>query len=210
MPKSILFLCVANSARSQMAEGLARARLGPGVRVQSAGSEPSRLNPLAVDAMREIDVDIASHRAKSVDTIDPSSVDLVVTLCAEEVCPVGLAGVPRLRWLNAVVHGVGGDVGEDAALRRNFEAADQRIEHVEHADDGVDVVRRDYCTDCRHGRIAAHGGAELLAVVRSHWDIENGLHWVRDVTFGDYAALRIMPTDRAVGCVCSGRMVGEG
>jgi arsenate reductase len=98
MPKSILFLCVANSARSQMAEGLARARLGPGVRVQSAGSEPSRLNPLAVDAMREIDVDIASHRAKSVDTIDPSSVDLVVTLCAEEVCPVGLAGVPRLHW----------------------------------------------------------------------------------------------------------------
>jgi arsenate reductase len=98
MPKSILFLCVANSARSQMAEGLARVRFGPGVRVQSAGSEPSRLNPLAVDAMQEIGVDISSHTAKSVATIEPSSVDLVITLCAEEVCPVGLAGVPRLHW----------------------------------------------------------------------------------------------------------------
>ena len=98
MPQSILFLCVANSARSQMAEGLARARLGPGVDVQSAGSEPSRLNPLAVDAMREIGIDISSHRAKAVESIDPGHVDLVVTLCAEEVCPMGLAGVPRLHW----------------------------------------------------------------------------------------------------------------
>jgi arsenate reductase len=98
MPKSILFLCVANSARSQIAEGLARVRFGPGVRVQSAGSEPSRLNRLAVDAMQEIGVDISSHTAKSVATIDPSSVDLVITLCVEEVCPIGLAGVPRLHW----------------------------------------------------------------------------------------------------------------
>jgi arsenate reductase len=98
MPQSILFLCVANSARSQMAEGLARARLGPGVHVQSAGSEPSRLNPLAVDAMREIGIDISSHRAKAVESIDPGHVGLVVTLCAEEVCPTGFAGVPRLHW----------------------------------------------------------------------------------------------------------------
>ena len=96
--RSILFLCVANSARSQMAEGLARARFGSGVRVQSAGSEPSRLNPLAVETMREIGIDISSQYAKSVDSIDAASVDLVVTLCAEEVCPLGLAGVPRLHW----------------------------------------------------------------------------------------------------------------
>ena len=92
-PSSILFLCVANSARSQMAEGLARAKFGERVRVQSAGSEPSHVNPLAIDALREVGIDISSHRSKSVDTIDPSSVDLVITLCAEEVCPMGLAGV---------------------------------------------------------------------------------------------------------------------
>jgi arsenate reductase len=95
---SILFLCVANSARSQIAEGLARAKFGPRVRVQSAGSQPSRVNPLAIQALREAGVDISSHVSKSVDTIDPATVDLVVTLCAEEVCPMGLAGVRRIHW----------------------------------------------------------------------------------------------------------------
>ena len=96
--RSILFLCVANSARSQMAEGLAHAKFGDRVRVQSAGSEPSRVNPLAIEALREIGIDISSHASKSVDTIDPASVDLVITLCADEVCPMGLAGVTRLHW----------------------------------------------------------------------------------------------------------------
>jgi arsenate reductase (thioredoxin) len=66
--------------------------------VQSAGSLPSRVNPLAIQALREAGVDISSHVAKSVDTIDPATVDLVVTLCAEEVCPMGLAGVRRIHW----------------------------------------------------------------------------------------------------------------
>jgi arsenate reductase len=96
--KSILFLCVANSARSQMAEGLARQRFGDLVRVQSAGSKPSRVNPYAIEVMRELGVDLLSHSSKSVDTIDPASVDTVVTLCAEEVCPVFLAKVERLHW----------------------------------------------------------------------------------------------------------------
>jgi arsenate reductase len=81
-----------------MAEGLARHLLGPGVHVRSAGSQPSRLNPLAAAALAEVGIDISTHQAKSVDTIDPGSVDLVVTLCAEEVCPAGLSGVPRLHW----------------------------------------------------------------------------------------------------------------
>jgi arsenate reductase (thioredoxin) len=97
-PSSILFLCVANSARSQMAEGLARAKFGPRVRVQSAGSQPSRINPHAIEALREAGIDISSQVSKSVDTIDPATVDLVITLCAEEVCPLGLAGVPRIHW----------------------------------------------------------------------------------------------------------------
>lgn len=96
--KGVLFLCVANSARSQMAEGLGRALLGPGVLVQSAGSRPSRVNPLAIAAMAELGIDLSSHRSKSVDEIDPATVDTVITLCAEEVCPVFLGAARRLHW----------------------------------------------------------------------------------------------------------------
>ena len=96
--KSILFLCVANSARSQMAEGLARARFGDRARVQSAGSAPSAVNPMAIEVLAEAGIDIAPHTSKSVDTIDPHGVDLVVTLCAEEVCPVFLGRARRLHW----------------------------------------------------------------------------------------------------------------
>ena len=94
----ILFLCVANSARSQMAEGLGRMILGDRVPVASAGSEPSRENPYAIEVMREIGVDLSSHRSKSVQTVDPGTVSTVVTLCAEEVCPVFLGGARRLHW----------------------------------------------------------------------------------------------------------------
>ena len=96
--RGVLFLCVANSARSQMAEGLARDRFGEAVHVMSAGSEPSRVNPLAIRALAEIGVDITHHRSKSVEEIDPAAVDLVVTLCAEEVCPVFLGNARRLHW----------------------------------------------------------------------------------------------------------------
>ncbi len=89
-PKHVLFLCVANSARSQMAEGLARSLAPSGVKVSSAGSAPSKLNPLAVKALAELGLDISAHSSKSVDDIPPGDVDVVVTLCAEEVCPVFL------------------------------------------------------------------------------------------------------------------------
>jgi thioredoxin type arsenate reductase len=94
----ILFLCVANSARSQMAEGLARNILGNRASVMSAGSQPSSLNPYAVAAMAEIGVDISRHQAKSVDDVDAAAVDLVVTLCADEVCPILPGRVRRLHW----------------------------------------------------------------------------------------------------------------
>jgi arsenate reductase (thioredoxin) len=94
----ILFLCMANSARSQMAEGLARKLLGSEHLVQSAGSQPSQVNPFAIQAMREIDIDISSHHSKSVENIDPYNVDLVITLCAEEVCPAFLSPTTRWHW----------------------------------------------------------------------------------------------------------------
>ena len=96
--KSILFLCVANSARSQMAEGLGRLIFGDRVSVMSAGSEPSKVNPYAVEVMRELGVDLTMHHSKSVQTIDPSTVGTVITLCAEEVCPVFLGKARRLHW----------------------------------------------------------------------------------------------------------------
>ncbi len=94
----LLFLCVANSARSQMAEGLARARFPDTVRVQSAGSAPATVNPLALQVMAELGIDIAGQSSKSVDTIDPATVDIVVTLCGDEVCPAFPPAVKRLHW----------------------------------------------------------------------------------------------------------------
>jgi arsenate reductase len=96
--RSVLFLCVANSARSQMAEALARARFGDRVRVQSAGSQPSQVNPHAIAVLAEHGVDMSGQHSKAVSTIDPATVDLVVTLCAEEVCPLFLGAATRLHW----------------------------------------------------------------------------------------------------------------
>ncbi len=94
----LLFLCVANSSRSQMAEGIARSLAPEGVEVESAGSEPTRLNPFAQRAMAEIGIDLSGHRSKSVDEIDKDRVATVITLCAEEVCPAFLGSAERMHW----------------------------------------------------------------------------------------------------------------
>jgi arsenate reductase len=97
-PRHVLFLCVANSARSQMAEGIARSLAPSDVRISSAGSQPSQVNPLAIRALDEIGVDIRRQHSKNLDTIDPAGVDVVITLCAEEVCPVFLGKARRVHW----------------------------------------------------------------------------------------------------------------
>ena len=97
----ILFMCVANSARSQMAEGLAREILGPSVEVQSAGSIPSKVNPFAIAVMKEIGIDISGHWSKGVDNLTPKftvTIDYVITLCAEEVCPIMVSKAKKLHW----------------------------------------------------------------------------------------------------------------
>lgn len=94
----ILFLCVANSARSQMAEGLARHRFGRRAEVASAGSKPTRPNPYAIDAMAEAGIDITGHTSKSVDAMNGADFDVVITLCAEEVCPWLPGTTKRLHW----------------------------------------------------------------------------------------------------------------
>ncbi len=121
---SILFLCVANSARSQMAEGLARQLFGDRARIQSAGSQPSRVNPYAIEVMQELDADLRGYMSKSVDTIDPASVDTVITLCAEEVCPVILANVRRLHWPIVDPASADPSITRDEMLRRFRDARD--------------------------------------------------------------------------------------
>lgn len=95
---TLLFLCVANSARSQMAEGLARHMAPPGLYALSAGSKPTSVRPEAIQVLGEMGVDTSMLRSKPVSSIDPDSVDLVVTLCAEEECPLFLGLAPRLHW----------------------------------------------------------------------------------------------------------------
>jgi arsenate reductase len=97
-PRGILFLCVANSARSQMAEALARDLFGDRAVVQSAGSVPTRLNPYAREVLAELGLDCSRQQSKSVEAVDPATVDVVVTLCAEEVCPVFLGAAVRRHW----------------------------------------------------------------------------------------------------------------
>ena len=97
-PKHVLFLCVANSARSQMAEGIGRSLAAAGVRVSSAGSEPSRVRPQAVEALAEIGIDAGAQRSKSFDEFHDAGVDCVITLCAEENCPVWLGDAWRAHW----------------------------------------------------------------------------------------------------------------
>ena len=95
---SILFLCVANSARSQLAEGLARRMAPAGVWVRSASSEPGTINPLAVQVLAEAGVDASAQHSKGLDAIPLGDIDLVVTLCAEEVCPLFPRPVRKLHW----------------------------------------------------------------------------------------------------------------
>src|SRR5260370_40886576 len=81
-----------------MAEGLARAAARSVYRFLSAGSAPGTLHPLAVAALAEVGLDISRQRAKGLSDITLADVDTVVTLCAEEVCPVVPGGVRRIHW----------------------------------------------------------------------------------------------------------------
>ena len=130
--RGLLFLCVANSSRSQMAEGLARARFGDRFPIASAGSSPARVNPFAIAALDEVGIDISGHRSKSVDTIDPGSVDLVVTLCSEAVCPAFLGTARRLHWpLPDPARAAGSDAERLGAFRAIRDGIARRLETLD-------------------------------------------------------------------------------
>ena len=88
--KRVLILCTGNSARSQMAEGLFREIGGDKYAVESAGVAPSSVRPEAVEAMREIGIDISAQRSKSADEFVGQNFDYIITVCdnAKETCPV--------------------------------------------------------------------------------------------------------------------------
>ena len=131
--RRILFLCVANSARSQMAEGFARKIFSGRADVLSAGSNPVSVHPHAVEAMAEVGIDITGQYSKSVDTIDLSGLDLVVTLCAEEVCPILPGRVRRLHW--PIRDPAAGELGEP--LKRFRAARDVIQERIEALTDSL-------------------------------------------------------------------------
>jgi arsenate reductase len=96
--KRVLILCTGNSARSQMAEGLLREIGGDELEVESAGVAPSSVRPEAVEAMREIGIDISGHRSKSADEFTEQQFDYIITVCdnAKETCPVFSGNATRI------------------------------------------------------------------------------------------------------------------
>ncbi|GMA62588.1 arsenate reductase (thioredoxin) [Alicyclobacillus fastidiosus] len=98
--KLIYFLCTGNSCRSQIAEGWARHLGGDAYEVHSAGVEAHGLNPRAVTTMKEVGVDISSHKSKLIDVDLLNKADYVITLCgdANDKCPVTPPHVTRLHW----------------------------------------------------------------------------------------------------------------
>jgi arsenate reductase len=100
MANRVLILCTANSARSQMAEGLLRELGGEKVEVFSAGSTPSIVNPYAIEAMKRRGIDISSHRSKSLQEFIKEPFDYVITVCdnAAETCPFFPGKAQRIHW----------------------------------------------------------------------------------------------------------------
>ena len=96
--KRVLILCTGNSARSQMAEGLLRHDAGERFEVESAGTKPGIVRPEAIDAMKELGIDISGHRSKSVEGFNGQQFDYVITVCdsARETCPVFFGAAKRL------------------------------------------------------------------------------------------------------------------
>jgi len=96
--KRVLFICTHNSARSHMAEGLMNSLLGDIYEAFSAGTKPSQVNPLAIKAMDEMDIDISRHHSKSIEKFIEHEFEYVVTVCdqANEVCPFFPGGKNRI------------------------------------------------------------------------------------------------------------------
>jgi arsenate reductase len=127
----VLFLCTGNSARSQMAEGYLRHVAGGEFEPLSAGVEPKRLNPLAVEAMSEIGIDISRQRSKDVRDFLGHAIPYVITVCdnAKQQCPIFPHTYKSLHWgLEDPAEATGSHEEKLAVFRRVRDEIKQRIE----------------------------------------------------------------------------------
>ena len=126
-PVSILFVCTANSARSQMAEGFARFYAGDRVEIDSAGTHPTRLNPYAVEVMSEVGIDISGQTSDSLAGKNLNRYQYLVTLCgqAEAACPVLPPSVAAEHW---GLSDPAAAVGERSDIIAGFRAVRSQIE----------------------------------------------------------------------------------
>lgn len=123
----ILFLCVANSARSQLAEALARQAAPAGVEIFSAGAAPSRVHPFAVRVLQEAGIDSSRLYSKTVEDVPATRVRTVITLCDEQVCPSFPGQVERLHW---PLPDPAGEGGSDAEVLDAFRRTRDRLRNL--------------------------------------------------------------------------------
>ena len=131
MKKKVLFLCTGNSCRSQMAESLLRHFFGDRYQVQSAGIQPTAVNPKAIQIMAEINIDISRQHSKSATQFENDAFDTVVTVCARanETCPLFLGNVKRIHWSFEDPAEAKGD--EEAVLAVFRKVRDQIKAHID-------------------------------------------------------------------------------
>ncbi|NTV65282.1 MAG: ArsR family transcriptional regulator, partial [Oscillochloris sp.] len=127
---TVVFLCRANSARSQIAEGWLRARSGGRLTVRSGGTQPAQLHPLAVQVMAEVGIDIGHQQAKSLESLAALSPDVVVTVCdiAREECALWPHVGDHLHWSIPDPAAVSGDAERLTAFRAARDELQQRVE----------------------------------------------------------------------------------
>jgi arsenate reductase len=128
--QSIAFICVANSARSQLGEAIARHLAPPTTRIHSAGSEPTRVRPMALQVLEEAGIPCADLASKGLDAIPLDECDVVVTLCAEERCPVLPSTVKRIDWALPDPAAAGDEKAELEAFRATLAELRQRLQLV--------------------------------------------------------------------------------
>jgi arsenate reductase len=142
----VLFLCVHNSARSQIAEGLLRSMAGNAIEVRSAGLEAGTLRPEAVKVMGELGLDISRQRSKSVEELAGERFEIVVTTCeeAKEACPFFPGAAVTLHWDLPDPAAAPGD--EDARLAAFRDVRDELWSNIA---DLVRMIERSYSVASR-------------------------------------------------------------
>jgi arsenate reductase len=130
MKPTVLILCTGNSCRSHLAEGILRSAAGDLIDVRSAGSKPAGyVHPLAIEVMREIGIDISTHRSKHLNEFLEQPVETVITVCAnaDQACPMFPGQVNRHHWgFDDPAHATGTD-GEKLAVFRRVRGEIKRV-----------------------------------------------------------------------------------